>query len=226
MSKEILDDAILTLMGMPKFTDRRQAGSRLAREVVALSVQDPVVLGLPRGGVPVAIEVAQALHCAVDVIVVRKLGVPGNQELGFGAVAEDGVIVLNEEVMAAEGIDAPTVRDVAAKERIMLEQRLLAIRAVHLPVAVGGKTAVIVDDGLATGIDATAACRVARGRGAARVIVAVPVAPAGWRDDMRVEADDFVAVIESPHFAGVGEFYEDFSSVPDDEVLRLLRDPN
>jgi len=153
---------------------------RLAVHVRAQHPEDPVVIGLPRGGVPVARAVADVLRAPLDVIVVRKLGVPGHEELGLGAVAEDAVVVFNEDVLRTCGASAAEVDAEIAAETAVLRDRVARIRAVQPALPLVGRTVVIVDDGVATGISARAACRVARSRGAAAVWLAVPVAPSDW----------------------------------------------
>lgn len=204
------------------FANRADAGRRLAKRVVDLHPADPVVVGLPRGGVPVAAEVAAVLQCPLDVIVVRKLGVPGHEELGFAAIAEDGVTVVNDAVVVGEGVSRADETAEERRQRDTLDRRVTSIRAHHVAVPLAGKSVIVVDDGIATGIDARAACRVARLRGASQVVLAVPVAPAGWQDELGGEADVFVAVHEPATFGGVGQFYEDFTQVTDEEVLALL----
>lgn len=204
------------------FRDRVDAGRQLAAALASERVRQPVVIGLPRGGVPVAREVAQALHAPLDVIVVRKLGVPGHEELGMGAISEDDVVVFNQDVIDSGGIGKEAVDAALARERRTLDARRDSIRAAHAPVPLKGRTVIVVDDGIATGVDARAACRVARSRGAARVVLAVPVAPADWRERLAREADAFVAVEEDPFFAAVGAYYDDFSPTSDDEVLQCL----
>lgn len=204
------------------FTDRIDAGRRLAPHLQKYANEHPLVIGLPRGGVPVAREVADALHAPLDVIVVRKIGVPGHEELGLGAISEDGVVVYNDDVRTAARVPEQELQAALARERATLAQRLQGIRA-QLPQApLAGRTVIIVDDGVATGIDARAACRVARLRGAKRVVLATPAAPDDWRRRLAGEADDFVAVEESPFFGAVGEFYDDFSPTSDEEVLACL----
>lgn len=204
------------------FRDRVDAGRRLGRLLRPVALQDPVVLGLPRGGVPVAREVADALGAPLDVIVVRKIGVPGHEELGLGAIAEDGIVVFNEDIKASVDVPEDVLADALAEQRRTLASRLAGIRAVHPPVPLAGRTAIIVDDGLATGIDARAACRVARARGAGRVVLAVPVAPDDWRSRLAGEADLLIAVEEAVDFMAVGQFYEEFPQTSDAEVLAAL----
>ena len=204
---------------MAGFRTRRQAGIELAKRVAELNLSDAVVLGLPRGGVPVAAEVASALSAPLDVIVVRKLGVPGNPELGMGAVAEEGVVVFNDEVVEWAGVDTFEVQSAIGVERRNLLERIDLIRASVTKQDLKGKTAVVVDDGIATGIDARAACRAARNRGARRVVLATPVAPEGWEHRLEGEADDYIAVLTAADFMAVGQFYDDFSPVDDAAML-------
>ena len=204
---------------MTGFRNRCQAGIELARRVAELNLSDAVVLGLPRGGVPVAAEVAAALKVPLDVIVVRKLGVPGNPELGMGAIAEESVVVFNDEVVEWAHVNTFDVQSAIGVERRNLLERIDLIRAAVAKQDLTGKTAVVVDDGIATGIDARAACRAARNRGARKVVLATPVAPEGWQRKLEGEADDYVAVLTASDFMAVGQFYEDFSPVDDSEML-------
>ncbi len=208
---------------MELFADRRQAGRRLARRLEPLRGQPLVVLGLPRGGVPVAAEVADALDAPLDVIVVRKLGVPFQPELGMGAIGEDGVRVVDGVLVRQFGL---TERDVAAveeKERVELDRRARRFRADRPRIDLAGRVAVVVDDGIATGSTARAACQVARARGAAQVVLAVPVAPPGWIEAMGGAADDYVCLATPEPFRSVGQFYADFAQVADDEAIACLK---
>ena len=209
--------------GAVPFVNRVDAGRRLAVTLRARAgLEDPVVLGLPRGGVPVAAEVAAALHAPLDVILVRKIGLPGQPELAMGAVGEDGVVVVNDAVMRDVRVDAETFARVAARERSELEQRAARLRAVRARVALEGRTAIIVDDGIATGSTARAAAAVARAHGAARVVVATPVAPPTTRAELRDAADDVVVTETPQRFHAIGEFYVDFRPTAEEEVVRLL----
>ncbi len=181
-----------------------------------------VVLGLPRGGVPVAFEVARTLGCALDVIVVRKLGVPFQPELAMGAVGEDGVVVHNERVLESVGLSDDDLRAAASVELEEVARRAARYRAVRPRVELSGMTAVVVDDGIATGATARAACEVARAHGAARVLLAVPVAPPGAAAALREVADEVVVLVEPRSFHAVGEAYLDFGPVSDTEVVALL----
>ena len=181
-----------------------------------------MVLGLPRGGVPVAAEVARALGAPLDVIVVRKLGVPFQPELGMGAVGEDGVKVINPQVVAAAKVTAAELAAVEARERAEVARRALRYRDGRPRVPLRGKAAVIVDDGIATGSTARAACQIARALGAARVVLATPVAPPRWQDQIGRDADETIAVITPAPFYAIGQFYADFSQTSDDEVVACL----
>ncbi len=204
------------------FTDRADAGRQLAARLPDLRGEPVVVLGLPRGGVPVAAEVAKALGAPLDVIVVRKLGVPFQPELGLGAVGEDGVRVLNHAVIWEAGVSKPSMAEVEARERAEVDRRARRYRGDRPRLPLTGRTTVIVDDGIATGSTALAACRIARALGAARVVLAVPVAPAGWEARIGAEADQCVSVATPPGFQAISQFYDDFSQTSDDDVVTCL----
>lgn len=204
------------------FADRVDAGRRLAAVLKDYGSRRPVIIGLPRGGVPVAREVASSLEAPLDVIVVRKLGVPGHEELGLGAIAEDGIVVFNEDVMRSSDATKDEVDAEIKRESSVLDRRVTQIRAMHPATPLKDRVVIVVDDGIATGISARAACRVARRRGASTVVLATPVAPSDWRRRLAGEADAFVAVEESDEFMAVGQFYADFSAVEDETVLRCL----
>ncbi len=203
------------------FRDRRDAGDRLGRLLVDRALADPVVLGLPRGGVIVAAEVARMLDAPMDVIVVRKLGAPGQPELAIGAIGEGDVRVMNP---GSDRVEPEVLREIIAYERSELARRATVYRASHEQVPLADRTAVIVDDGVATGATAMAACRVARAHGAKQVVLAVPVAPRGWVRTMGGAADEYVAVTAPRNMWGVGRFYEDFAQVTDAEVLAAMGD--
>lgn len=206
-----------------RFEDRRHAG-RLLADLVAAEVEDRnvVVLALPRGGVPIAYEVASRLRAPLDVLLVRKLGVPWQPELAFGAVATGGVVVLNEDFLRAVGIGAHTVREIAELERSELERRERIYRDEHAPADLGGRTAVVIDDGIATGATMRAALASLKQRGVARRVVATPVAAAETIGELDDEADAVLVLTTPPNFAAVGAWYEDFYPVSDDEVRALL----
>jgi len=204
------------------FVDRAEAGRRLARRVKQLPSEDFVVLGLPRGGVPVAFEVARELGAPLDVIVVRKLGVPYQPELAMGAIGEAGVRVVNDRVVRAAGVTQEEFAVVEERERAELARRAARFRGGRSRVPIGGRTALIVDDGIATGSTVRAACQVARAQRAARVIVATPVAAPESAAALREDADEVVALETPEPFFAIGQFYDDFSQTSDEEVVRLL----
>jgi putative phosphoribosyl transferase len=206
---------------MVEFTDRADAGRRLAKRLGHLHSEDVVVLGLPRGGVPVAFEVAEALDAPLDVIVVRKLGVPAQPELAMGAIGEGGARVLQRDVLAATRVSPAEFERVEAAERARLEDRVDLLRRGRPRVDLAGRVAVVVDDGIATGSTARVACSVARHLGAARVVLAVPVAPAETLRHLP-EADEVVCLALPADFVAVGYHYDDFSPTSDDEVIVLL----
>lgn len=204
------------------FRNRVDAGRRLAAQLQHLQGEPVVVLGLPRGGVPVAAEVAHVLRAPLDVIVVRKLGVPYQPELGMGAIGEDGVRVINPSVLRATSVTDDDIAAVEGRERVELERRAHRFRDGRPRLDLRGRTAVVVDDGIATGSTARAACQVARAHGAAHVVLAVPVAPAGWTAQMAGAADEYVALGTPASFMAIGQFYEDFTQTSDDEVVACL----
>jgi putative phosphoribosyl transferase len=208
-----------------RFLDRADAGRQLAEAVRSVpgARNADVVLGLPRGGVPVADEVARTLVSSLDVVVVRKLGVPFQPELAMGAIGEDGVRVENPDVIHACGLDSLHLDAAEQRERPELERRARAYRAGRPRVDLRGKTVLIVDDGIATGSTARAACAVARALGAQRVTVAAPVASTRAAAELSVVADGVVVVVTPEPFRAVGEWYDDFTQTTDDEVVRALK---
>lgn len=204
------------------FTDRADAGRRLAEALRHLEGEDPVVLGLPRGGVPVAFQVARVLRAPLDVIVVRKLGVPYQRELGFGAIGEGGVRVISDDIVRRGRLDASDLASVEHAEAAELARQAERFRAGRQRLPLEGRTAIVVDDGVATGATAAAACEVVRAQGAARVVLAVPVAPPDAAERLRAALDEFVCLSTPFGFSAVGEWYRDFSQTPDDEVVSLL----
>ena len=211
--------------GARAFRDRHEAGVALAGLLQGFARRnDVVVMGLPRGGVPVAYEVATALHVPLDVFCVRKLGVPGHPELAMGAIASGGVQVLNEEVLAWYQPSSDTVDAVARVELRELDRREHAYRQGRPLALVEGRKVILVDDGLATGSTMRAAVQAVRQLRAGRVVVAAPVGAADTCVAMRGVADDVVCVLTPDHFVAVGAWYVDFSETTDDEVRRLLQD--
>ena len=203
------------------FADRQQAGRMLAERLAEHPLTDPVVLGLPRGGVPVAAEIARALDAPLDVLVVRKLGFPGHEEFAMGAVGEGGARALNEQVAA--GVASRDFERIEAREKAEVEQRVARFRERRAAVDLRGRTAIIVDDGIATGATARAACAVARARGADVIVLAVPVAAPDSLAELADAADEIVCLHAPPGFMAVGMHYVDFRQVEDAEVVRLLR---
>ncbi|MGV8911372.1 MAG: phosphoribosyltransferase [Rhodoglobus sp.] len=201
------------------FRDRSDAGQKLAAKLNYLTAEKPIILGLPRGGVPVAAQVAQALDAPLDVIVVRKLGVPYNDEFAMGAIGEN-VEVLNEGTIRALGVTREQLQRVRAREEKELGRRLVRFRNGRPPLDLHGRTAVVVDDGIATGATARAACQVVRALGATRVVLAVPVSSSTFIPGDNI--DEFVSLHRPAHFMAIGQWYTDFAQTTDDEVLHWL----
>jgi putative phosphoribosyl transferase len=210
---------------MRRFEDRRHAGQELGKELVHLHNSRPVVVGLPRGGVEVAYEVARALAAPLDVIVVRKVGVPGQPELAMGAVGEGGAGVVNERIVRIAGVTPAEYSHVETRERAEVEQRADRFRPSERRVPLAGRTVIVVDDGIATGATARAALQVARAQGASRVVLAVPVGAAETLDELAADADELVTVLRPSDLGSVGSWYRDFDQVSDEEVRRLLSSP-
>lgn len=205
------------------YRDRRDAGRRLAAKLQQYSGQtDVVVLALPRGGVPVAREIADELGAPLDVLVVRKLGAPFQPELALGAVASGGIRVLNEELLSQVRVDEEELDDVVERERRELERRERAYRGDREPHPVKDRTVILVDDGVATGSTLRAAIRSLRERGPARVVAAVPVAPANSAASLEREVDEFVCLLTPTTFFGISQWYERFPQLSDEAVRQLL----
>ena len=209
------------------FLDRADAGRRLASLLAGLPTIErgagSVVVGLPRGGIPVAYEIARALDAPLDVILVRKIGLPAQPELAMGAIGEDGVRIVNEDVVRAERVSERQFAEVEELERVELIRRAERYRADHPRVPLAGKTAIVVDDGIATGSTARAACQVARAHGAARVVLAVPLAPQASLNALASVVDDVVCAEVPEPFLAIGQWYLDFAQTADAEVVDLLR---
>ena len=213
-----------TLDDMQLFHDRADAGRRLAQRLESFRDQDVVVLGLPRGGVPVAFEVAKALAAPLDVLVVRKLGVPFQPELAFGAIAEGGVRMINDAMLEHTELTAPEIADVEDVQQAELERQVELYRRGRERIPLAGRVALIIDDGFATGATANAACQAARAQGVKRIVLAAPVGSADVVDVLRSCADEVVC-LETPTFyfyATVGQGYHRFRQTSDDDVIALL----
>lgn len=206
------------------FQDRADAGRALAARLQAYAGRsDVVVLGLPRGGIPVAYEVARALRVDFDVLIVRKLGVPGQPEFAMGAIASGGALYLDRELVHKLGINPHAVQSVLDQELLELRRREALYRGSRSPLELRGREVIVVDDGMATGASMQAAIASLRSASPARVIVAVPVAPADAAKRFAGVADGFVSVLSPWDFRAVGQFYTDFSQTGDDEVRALLK---
>jgi putative phosphoribosyl transferase len=206
------------------FTDRAEAGRTLAGLLDAYAHRDDVVvLALPRGGVPVAFEVARTLGVALDVLVVRKLGVPWQAELAMGAIASGGALYVDEALVREIALPQAAFDRVLASERAELERREQSYRVPHkMPVEIEGRVAIVVDDGVATGASMKAAVRALRARQPAKIVAALPVAPPGATQKLAEDVDEFVCALTPVNFYAVGQFYADFSEATDDDVRALL----
>jgi putative phosphoribosyl transferase len=205
------------------FANRREAGKSLAWRLEKYSGRnDVVVLAVPRGGVPVAFEIAEALHAPLDVFVLRKLGAPRQPELAVGAIAPGGVRVLDRRTLRALSIRPSQLEAITAREQEELQRREIAYRGDHPPLSVTGKTVILVDDGVATGASLFAGIHALRALGPAKIVVAIPLAPSNVCNRLAFEVEEIVCVATPEPFGAVGQFYDDFSPVEDEEVLALL----
>ncbi len=204
------------------FVDRVDAGRQLGVRLAHLVDDDVVVVGLPRGGLPVAWEVAKALKAPLDVILVRKLGLPFQPEVGMGAIGENGHRIINADVVDRAHLSADQVAAVEREELVELYRRGRTYRSGRRRVPLTGRVVVVVDDGVATGSTANVACQVARAEGASRVILAVPVAPPGWTERMIDDIDEQVSLATPCGFRSIGQFYDDFTQVSDADVIDIL----
>lgn len=211
---------------MNEFQDRESAGRLLADQLARMNIDDPVVLALPRGGVPVAFEIAKALGAPLDLILVRKIGVPVQPELAAAAVVdgERADIVLNEEVMSFSGLTREDIDALAEKELKEIERRRMAYLSRRTPISVSGRTAIVVDDGIATGTTARAALKALARRGAKKIVLAIPVAAADEIPSLHELVDAVVCLIPARAFFGIGAFYRDFHQLNDAEVVHLLQE--
>lgn len=205
------------------FVDRRDAGRQLAERLTSLASEDPIVVALPRGGVPVAREVAEALGAPLEILAVRKLGTPHNPEYGIGAVAEDGTCVVDAEAIAVLRIHNGELDEIVTREEAELVRRVRAYRGDRPPLDLEGRTVIVVDDGVATGVTDTAALRAVRHQLPRRVILAVPVSSPDALERLRGEADQIVCLHAPRLLHGVSQYYRDFSQVSDEEVLDALQ---
>jgi putative phosphoribosyl transferase len=204
------------------FADRSDAGRQLAELLVRFAPLQPVIVAMPRGGVPVAAEIAERLGAPLGIVVVRKIGCPWHPELGIGAIAEGDIRVLNQVLVDELRVSRQELADVTAREQEELARRVRQYRADRPPVPLAGRVAILVDDGLATGYTARAAVEALRRQGARRVILAVPVAPGERVNAMQDVADEVVVLATPPLLFAIGEVYEDFSQTSDDEVVEIL----
>jgi len=207
------------------FENRTVAGRALGERLARMKLVDPVVLALPRGGVPVGLEVARALHAPLDLLLVRKIGVPWQPELAVAAVMDgaEPVVVIERHVQAEAGVKQEYINERARQELAEIERRRRSYLADRAPVAVAGRTAIVVDDGIATGTTMRAALQGLRRRNPARLVLAVPVAPPDTIDELRKEVDDVVCLAQPSFFGAIGYFYRDFHQLSDDEVIALMR---
>jgi len=212
----------MRIFGFPPFKDRRDAGRRLAGKLSRFKDERPVVFALPRGGVPVGYEISRALGAPLDVFVSRKLGAPGQPEFGIGAVATGGVRVLNEEVVRRLGIPDDYVEYITERETAEVERRLRYFKGDRPEPDVGGRTAILVDDGLATGVTARAAVEALRRRGPARIVLAVPVCAAQTAEYFRSGVDELVCLEFPTNLGAIGFWYRNFDQTSDEEVVELL----
>lgn len=208
----------------PPFRDRRDGGRMLARSLEHYREQSPVIFALPRGGVPVAYEVARALDAPLDVLVARKLGAPDQPEFGIGAVAPGGVRVLNEDAVRRLGIPEEYLGRITAQETAEVERRLRHFRGDLPETPVAGRTAILVDDGLATGVTARAGIEALRLKGPGRLVLAAPVCAAQTAEHLRPEVDDLVCLMCPPDLGAIGFWYADFDQTADEEVVNLLEE--
>jgi putative phosphoribosyl transferase len=206
------------------FEDREDAGRRLAERLSLYAQERPVVFALPRGGVPVGVEVARALEAPLEIVVSRKLGAPGQPEFGIGAVAPGGVRVLNERVVRTLGIEEDYLKWISAREFAEVERRLRLFRGDRPYPDLDGRTAILVDDGLATGVTARAALLALGRLSPRRLVLAVPVCAPQTAALLRPETDDLICLLKPPDLEAVGLWYRNFEQVPDEEVIRLLEE--
>lgn len=207
---------------LARFADRRDAGRQLAMRLLPLADQRPVVVGLPRGGIPVAREIATALQAPLEILAVRKLGAPHNPEYGIGAIVEDGTRMFDPEALATLPIDGGVLQSIVARASEELHHRVVAYRGGRLPMRLRNRTVVVVDDGVATGVTDTAAIRAIRRQRPRRLILAVPVCAPDALVRLRREVDEMFCLIVPPQLRGVSQWYRDFSQIQDQDVIAAL----
>lgn len=207
---------------LARFADRRDAGRQLAARLASFAGERPVVVGLPRGGIPVASEIATALRAPLEILAVRKLGAPHNPEYGIGAIVEDGTRIFDPEALVALTIDGCALESIVADASEELRRRVVAYRGGRSPMRLRNRTVVVVDDGVATGVTDTAATRAIRRQRPRRLILAVPVCAPDSLVRLRREADEVICLIAPSRLRGVGEWYRDFSQIQDQEVIAAL----
>jgi predicted phosphoribosyltransferase len=207
---------------LARFADRHDAGRQLAVQLLPLADERPIVVGLPRGGIPVASEIATALRAPLEILAVRKLGAPHNPEYGIGAIVEDGTRIFDPEALAALAIDGGELESIVSRASEELCRRVVAYRGGRLPMRLRDRTVVVVDDGVATGVTDTAALRAIRHQRPRRLILAVPVCAPDSLLRLRKETDEMICLIAPPQLRGVGEWYQDFSQIHDQEVIAAL----
>jgi putative phosphoribosyl transferase len=207
-----------------KFKDRAEAGKKLAEKLQQMTLQDPVILALPRGGVPLAVEIASELHAPMDLLMVKKIGLPMQEELAVGAVSEDGVVVYNKEILKlVPALSKEMLKLITEDAMMMLHKKMEKFRKIQSPVTIENREVVVVDDGIATGQSVMAVIKLLRKRGAKKIIIAAPVAPVDTVNRLKDLADEVIVLSPEEFFYAVGEFYEDFTEVTDDEVIEGLR---
>lgn len=204
------------------FRNRTEAGRKLAQALKKHDFKDPVILGLPRGGVVLASEVARTLHVPVGVVMARKIGAPGHEEYGIGAVSEDETAIFNPEVLSYFDPRSPEIQKIVADETLELQRRIALYREGKSLPSLSGKTAILVDDGIATGVTAAAAGKFVRSLHPERVVLAVPVGPINIGSFVKENFDEIICLHALHNFRGVGTWYEDFNQVVDDEVMKIL----
>lgn len=208
---------------MDRFQNRKEAGEQLAQQLLPLQKENPLILAIPRGGVPVAVEVARRLHADLDLMIVKKIGAPSNPELAIGAICEDGRPWLNSRVVSLLGIKTATLKLLAEEKHEEVRRQARRLRGSRSPISVTGRTVILIDDGIATGATTLAAIYLLRAQSPDKIIVATPVAPASSVEEIEKASDGVICLKTPYHFYAVGDWYVEFPQVQDAEVLRLLQ---